>query len=80
MAGQFRYVTPVEAQGATGRVARIYAQLADDFGMARMPVFLTLSPAAEVLAATWAMLRESLLGAETLITTTTARAFSGDRT
>ncbi|MEV4107817.1 carboxymuconolactone decarboxylase family protein [Nonomuraea sp. NPDC049695] len=61
MAGQFRYVTPVEPQAATGRVARVYAQLADDFRMARMPVFLTLSPAPEVLAATWAMLRESLL-------------------
>ncbi|MEV0233774.1 carboxymuconolactone decarboxylase family protein [Nonomuraea sp. NPDC050786] len=61
MAGQFRYVTPVEPQAATGRVAQVYTQLADDFRMARMPVFLTLSPAAEVLAVTWAMLRESLL-------------------
>ncbi|TMS00492.1 carboxymuconolactone decarboxylase family protein [Nonomuraea basaltis] len=59
--GQFRYVTPVPPQAATGRVAQVYAQLAEDFGMARMAVFLTLSPSAEVLAATWAMLRESLL-------------------
>ncbi|GAA3252312.1 carboxymuconolactone decarboxylase family protein [Nonomuraea helvata] len=64
MAGQFRYVTPVEPRAATGRVARVYAQLAEDFRMARMPVFLTLSPAPEVLAATWAMLRESLLAGD----------------
>ncbi|KAB8196517.1 DNA-binding protein [Nonomuraea phyllanthi] len=64
MAGQFRYVTPVEPQGATGLVARVYAQLANDFGMARMAVFLTLSPAEEVLAATWATLRESLLAGD----------------
>ncbi|MEV4010788.1 carboxymuconolactone decarboxylase family protein [Nonomuraea angiospora] len=61
METQFRYVTPVQPQAATGRVAQVYAQLADDFGMARMAVFLTLSPAPDVLAATWAMLRESLL-------------------
>ncbi|MFG1708227.1 carboxymuconolactone decarboxylase family protein [Nonomuraea sp. M3C6] len=60
MAG-FRYVTPVEPQDATGRAALVYAQFADDFGMARMPVFLTLSPSVEVQAATWVMLRESLL-------------------
>ncbi|MEO3873276.1 carboxymuconolactone decarboxylase family protein [Nonomuraea sp. B12E4] len=60
MAG-FRYVTPVDPQVATGRVAQVYAQFADEVGMARMPVFLTLSPAPEVLAATWATLRESLL-------------------
>ncbi|MCK2214100.1 carboxymuconolactone decarboxylase family protein [Actinomadura sp. ATCC 31491] len=62
--GQFRYVTPVPPEAATGRVAEVYAQLAEDFGMARMPVFLTLSPAPEVLAATWALLRESLLAGE----------------
>ncbi|MFI7225629.1 carboxymuconolactone decarboxylase family protein [Nonomuraea angiospora] len=61
METQFRYVTPVQPQAATGRVAQVYAQLAEDFGMARMAVFLTLSPAPDVLAATWAMLRESLL-------------------
>ncbi|MFI7105696.1 carboxymuconolactone decarboxylase family protein [Nonomuraea sp. NPDC050227] len=60
-AGQFRYVTPVRPQDATGRVAQVYARLADDFGMARMAAFLTLSPAPAVLAGTWALLRESLL-------------------
>ncbi|MEW9550071.1 carboxymuconolactone decarboxylase family protein [Nonomuraea sp. NPDC050783] len=62
--GRFRYVTPVPPEAATGRVAEVYAQLAEDFGMARMAVFLTLSPAPEVLAATWALLRESLLAGE----------------
>ncbi|GAA1615078.1 carboxymuconolactone decarboxylase family protein [Nonomuraea maheshkhaliensis] len=61
MAGSFRYVTPIPARLATGRTAQVYAQLAEDFGMARMAVFLTLSPAEEVLAATWVTLRESLL-------------------
>ncbi|MFC4114159.1 carboxymuconolactone decarboxylase family protein [Nonomuraea zeae] len=61
MAGPFRYVTPVEPQRATGRIAQVYAQIAEDFGMARMAVLMTLSPSPEVTAATWAMLRESLL-------------------
>ncbi|MEV0388649.1 carboxymuconolactone decarboxylase family protein [Nonomuraea sp. NPDC050643] len=64
MAGSFRYVTPVEPRDATGRTARVYAQLAEDFGLARMALFLTLSPSAEVLAATWALLRESLLAGQ----------------
>ncbi|WP_169950396.1 carboxymuconolactone decarboxylase family protein [Microbispora sp. H11081] len=57
----YRYVTPVPREAATGRVAEVYAQIARDFGMARMPLFMTLSPAPDVLAATWAVLRESLL-------------------
>lgn len=57
----FRYVTPVPTEAATGRVGEIYVQIARDFGMARMPLFMTLSPAPDVLAPTWAMLRESLL-------------------
>ncbi|MEU8246617.1 carboxymuconolactone decarboxylase family protein [Nonomuraea sp. NPDC048916] len=57
----FRYVTPVPPETATGRTARVYAQLAGDFGMPRMPVFMSLSPAPDVLAATWVTLRESLL-------------------
>jgi AhpD family alkylhydroperoxidase len=61
---QFRYVTPVEPKAATGRTAEVYAQLAGEFGMARMAVFLTLSPAPGVLAATWALLRESLLAGQ----------------
>lgn len=61
MPSQFRYVTPVAPEVATGPVAAVYAQLAGDFGLPRMPVFMTLSPAPDVLAATWSVLRESLL-------------------
>lgn len=60
MPAPFRYVTPVPPDAATGRVAEVYAQLGDDFGLPRMPVFMTLSPAPDVLAAAWATLRESL--------------------
>ncbi|GGO14819.1 alkyl hydroperoxide reductase AhpD [Microbispora rosea subsp. aerata] len=61
MATPYRYVTPVPRVAATGLVAEVYAQIARDFGMARMPLFVTLSPAPDVLAPTWAVLRESLL-------------------
>ncbi|KAB8183654.1 carboxymuconolactone decarboxylase family protein [Microbispora catharanthi] len=60
----YRYVTPVPTEAAAGLIAQVYAQIASDFGMARMPLFLTLSPAPEVLAPTWAMLRESLLAGQ----------------
>ncbi|MFG1827027.1 carboxymuconolactone decarboxylase family protein [Microbispora bryophytorum] len=60
----YRYVTPVPTEAAAGLIAQVYAQIASDFGMARMPLFLTLSPAPEVLASTWAMLRESLLAGQ----------------
>ncbi|MEN3540446.1 carboxymuconolactone decarboxylase family protein [Microbispora sp. ZYX-F-249] len=60
----YRYVTPVPRKAATGRVAEVYDQLARDFGMARMPLFMTLSPAPDVLASTWAVLRESLLAGQ----------------
>jgi AhpD family alkylhydroperoxidase len=57
----FRYVTPVAPKAADGQVGGVYRQLARDFGLARMPLFMALSPAPDVLAATWAMLRESLV-------------------
>ncbi len=61
MANTFRYVTPVTPEAATGRIADVYGQAATDFGLARMPVLMTLSPAPDLLAATWALLRESLV-------------------
>src|SRR5437879_5462162 len=64
MPKQFRYVTPVPTETATGVVAEVYAQIAADFGMARMPVLMTLSPAPDVLAAAWAVVRESLLAGD----------------
>ncbi|GII77928.1 alkyl hydroperoxide reductase AhpD [Sphaerisporangium rufum] len=58
---RFRYVRPVDPRDAAGRVAGVYRQIAADFGMARMPVFMTLSPDEDVLVAAWAAVRESLL-------------------
>lgn len=56
-----RYVTPVPADAATGVVADVYGQIADDFGISKPAALLVLSPAPELLAATWSLLRESLL-------------------
>ncbi|SDQ30337.1 carboxymuconolactone decarboxylase family protein [Thermostaphylospora chromogena] len=57
---QVRQVTPVRPDAARGVVAKVYAQTVRDFGMLAPPVILH-SPAPPVLAAGWAMLRESLL-------------------
>lgn len=57
---QIRYVSPVRAAAADGLTAQVYRQLERDFGLLAPPVTLH-SPAAEVLAASWLMLRESLL-------------------
>jgi AhpD family alkylhydroperoxidase len=56
----FRYTTPVPPRAATGQVATVYAQVRRDFGF-RPPAMLVLSPAPDLLAADWALLRESLL-------------------
>ncbi|NUW38740.1 carboxymuconolactone decarboxylase family protein [Nonomuraea rhodomycinica] len=64
MPTHFRYVSPTPVEHATGRTARVYEQIAAGFGMRRMPVFMTLSPAPDVLAATWATMRESLLAGD----------------
>ncbi|MFC6375033.1 carboxymuconolactone decarboxylase family protein [Nonomuraea thailandensis] len=57
---QVRHVSPVPPRAARGLVERVYEQLVRDFGMAAPPVLLH-SPAPEALAASWMMLRESLL-------------------
>ncbi|WP_214410494.1 carboxymuconolactone decarboxylase family protein [Sphaerisporangium fuscum] len=57
-----RHVTPVRPGVAEGLVARVYAQVERDFGMLAPPIVLH-SPAAEPLAASWTVLRESLLAA-----------------
>ncbi|GIH67813.1 carboxymuconolactone decarboxylase family protein [Sphaerimonospora thailandensis] len=57
---QIRHVSPVPPGAAPDLVARVYAQMARDFGMLAPPVALH-SPAPECLAACWLMLRESLL-------------------
>ncbi|MEO3867438.1 carboxymuconolactone decarboxylase family protein [Nonomuraea sp. B12E4] len=57
---QIRHVTPVRPATAQGLVAQVYAQVEREFGMLAPPVILH-SPAPEALAASWAMLRESLI-------------------
>ncbi len=57
---QVRHVRPVKASAARGLVADVYRQLERDFGMLAPPIVLH-SPAPEVMAASWALLRESLL-------------------
>jgi hypothetical protein len=59
-----RYVTPVPTDAATGVVADVYEQIADEFGISKPAALLTLSPAPELLAATWSLLRESLLAGD----------------
>lgn len=55
-----RLVTPVPPDAADGLVGKVYAQLDQDFGMLAPPVTLH-SPAPGPLAATWLMLRESMV-------------------
>ncbi|GAA3203646.1 carboxymuconolactone decarboxylase family protein [Nonomuraea helvata] len=55
-----RHVAPVPPGAARGLVADVYAQVERDFGMLAPPIALH-SPAPDVLAAAWAMLRESLV-------------------
>jgi len=57
---QIRYVSPVMPGTASGLVAGVYAQAERDFGMVAPPLALH-SPAPSALAASWAMLRETLL-------------------
>lgn len=50
-----RHVAYVSRKAATGRVAEVYAQSVADFGQV---AFMMLSPAPDLHAATWAVLRE----------------------
>ncbi|WP_274563787.1 carboxymuconolactone decarboxylase family protein [Streptomyces spiramyceticus] len=65
MTGPFRFTSPVPAKSATGVVADVYAQLDTDFGIQAPATFTVLSSAPPVLAATWALMRESLLAGQT---------------
>jgi len=58
--GQVRYLQPVPGRRARGLVAEVYRQLEDEFGLLAPPVALH-APVPELLAASWLMLRESLL-------------------
>ncbi|WP_329332959.1 carboxymuconolactone decarboxylase family protein [Streptomyces sp. NBC_00663] len=61
MSTSFRYTEPLPPKAATGRTAEVYRQLSHDFGIDEPPTFVVLSAAPELLAATWALMRESLI-------------------
>jgi AhpD family alkylhydroperoxidase len=60
----YRFFTPAPAKAATGLTAEVYRQLRDDF-LGPVPTFLALSAVPELLAATWALMREALLAGDT---------------
>ena len=57
---QVRYVSPVRPGAAQGLVGRVYEQVEREFGVLA-PSLVLHSPAPQVLAASWLMLRETLL-------------------
>ena len=57
---QVRYVSPVRRGSAQGLAGRVYEQVEREFGVLA-PSLALLSPAPQVLAASWLMLRETLL-------------------
>ncbi|MFG3338444.1 DNA-binding protein [Glycomyces sp. NPDC048151] len=57
---QIRYVDPVDARRADGVVAEVYEQAKRELGAVGAP-FQMLSPAPELLASMWSLLRESLM-------------------
>ncbi|WP_051393043.1 carboxymuconolactone decarboxylase family protein [Glycomyces arizonensis] len=61
MAPSIRHVTPVDPDAAEGLVADVYRQAKAELGLTVGPPFTMLSPAPELLAPMWALLRESLL-------------------
>ncbi|MEV6693460.1 carboxymuconolactone decarboxylase family protein [Micromonospora sp. NPDC051196] len=60
--GHVRRVTPVPIEQADGLTAVVYGQVERDFGMLAPPVSLH-SPAPQVMAACWIVLRETLVAA-----------------
>ncbi|MFC7549711.1 carboxymuconolactone decarboxylase family protein [Plantactinospora sp. GCM10030261] len=60
----YRFTTPSPANAATGLTAEVYRQLRDDF-LGPVPTFRVLSATPDLLAATWALLREALLAGDT---------------
>lgn len=59
----YRFFTPAKALAATGLTAEVYGQLRDEF-LGPVPTFQALSAVPEVLAATWALMREALLAGD----------------
>jgi AhpD family alkylhydroperoxidase len=60
---QIQYVTPVQPRQADDLVGEVYAQVEREFGILAPPLALH-SPAPRALAASWMMLRESLVVAD----------------
>ncbi|MER5647737.1 DNA-binding protein [Streptosporangium sp. NPDC002524] len=60
MPSLFRHITPVPPETATGQVAAVYEQVNAEFSSIG-PAVMMMSPAPELLAPGWALLRESLL-------------------
>jgi AhpD family alkylhydroperoxidase len=58
--GSIKYVRPVRASAAVGLVAKVYQQMERDWGFLAPPILLH-SPSPEVMAASWLMMRETLL-------------------
>ncbi|MFC3453667.1 hypothetical protein [Amycolatopsis speibonae] len=56
----FRHITPISPEDATGPVAAVYRQVDTEFSSIG-PAVRMLSPAPELLAPCWALLRESLV-------------------
>ncbi|MEU6348411.1 carboxymuconolactone decarboxylase family protein [Streptomyces sp. NPDC047072] len=61
MSTPFRHTEPLPPRSAVGRTAEVYGQIARDFGIAEPSTFVVLSSAPDLLAATWALLRESIV-------------------
>jgi AhpD family alkylhydroperoxidase len=55
-----RFVQPVSASSATGKTARVYAGLRDEFGIHAEPIVLH-SPVPDLLAGAWSVCRETLV-------------------
>jgi alkylhydroperoxidase family enzyme len=62
---QVRYVSPVRRGAARGLTGRVYGQIEREFGVLA-PSIALFSPAPQVLAASWLMLRETLLVCRTV--------------
>ena len=58
--GSIRYVRPVRPSSTRGLVAKVYQQIERDWGFLAPPISLH-SPSPEVMAASWLMMRETLL-------------------
>jgi AhpD family alkylhydroperoxidase len=62
MAKTIKYVTPVPYGSATGQTAEVYQQMLADF--LPIPLLTLHSPAPEVMAGVWSILRETLLAGQ----------------